>query len=98
MGEFVLDLPEDEIKEAGGADALPRLLFSSDGTWKMSAKGEPPTQGKFKLSGSKLTLTTDGEAETIDFEVERGGEAVLEISEEPRENWTRFAKKGKAGS
>lgn len=90
-GEFLLDLPEEELREAGGASALPKFSFKADGTWTMNTPGEPPTSGNYKLAGSKLTLTSSSDPpEQIDFEVETGGNAILEISEEPRADWTRF--------
>lgn len=85
-GKYQLSLSEEEIKELGGTDKVPSLTLKKDGSWVMTSPPDEPSTGKYKLSGSELTLIgKDGEETRLS--IDKDAKAITEAGVEEPESF-----------
>lgn len=76
-----MDATPEEVAEAGGLDAMPTLVLSADGSWRLKVEDES-SSGTYVLSAGVLTLSdTDGAGQK--FSVSEGGYRLDEQGDDP---------------
>lgn len=69
-GRYLLSLSEEEVEEFGGADKVPALVLSADGSWRLEADDET-LSGTWSVAGGKVVTREKESDERMEYEVSR---------------------------
>lgn len=83
-GQYVMELTEEERKEFGPDEPVPKITLLADGTWKMQGAGSDSPSGSYSVSGDRLTLKSgDPDEPATELKIEGSGTRLVEVADTP---------------